>query len=564
MSKIASLAEALHQVRRRAEPLLLRVAKRGDVEFIWSCLLLLTLFTLTRPMFATSVAEEVFGAPVVMWELVNKDVQGLLRAAQRQRPYVPRFVFVLVPTALVLLARIDVRWSRWEASNALRALVMAHVAVLTWAASTYDYNMYFNQGHWVDRAALVALAAACWWRPLAAGPFTALSVVSLWEVSTIGLGHDDFDWRPLVEVMMLFSCFVWLSFVKRLNTRHFIFLSLCLVGSYYYAAGKAKIFYGPTWSWLFDNHTSNLAMAAWQRGWFGFLEESTAVAVTQFLRHLDFTSGLYTIFIAEAGAILWINLHPRLTRWWLLCAAVLHAGIFLFAGVCFWKWIAMDLAFWHFLRYGGAQVHKEVFRHKLVPVFGLVLIFFSVERTYFNPTTGVSWYDTNHNELYHVMAVGLSGKRYEVDPNFLAPYDARMTQENFCFLTDEPHLTAIYGQTGNHKVLTKLADARTAQAVENVFQEHKRDCRSEAKAAAWDKLISSSFSNTNLFGRKHRWLSWIGRPDHIWLLRPSPKYQLQEPVKRIEVWREVTLFDGESVLRLDNKMIHEVEVPLAR
>lgn len=177
--------------------------------------------------------------------------------------------------------------------------------------------------------------------------------------------------------LIVFSSFVWLSFWRRFNTRHFMFVSLCLVASYYYCAGLAKVLYGLNFSWVVDNHTSNLFLAAWQHGWLGwFLKEDDALAFTALLQRVDLMSAVFTVFIAEMGAILWMVLHPRVTRWWLLAAATLHVGIFAFAGVCFWKWLVLDLALWHFLRGGGAPIHAEIHRHKLVLAFAAVLLLF--------------------------------------------------------------------------------------------------------------------------------------------------------------------------------------------
>lgn len=543
-------------------PWLRRLWQRPDVEFVWVCAVLLGAFTVVRPLFAAPVPEAFFSSPFVLGDLALSDYNQLLLAARRQKPVVPRLLFVLGPALLLAWTGVKPRWQQWESSGGLRRFVITLVVVLAWAGSTYNYNLYLNTGHWFDRVALVALALAVWWWPMALPLFAAWAIVMLWEVSSVGFGHDDFDWRPLIEVLVLFACFVWLSFWKRLNTRHFLFVALYLVASYYYYAGYAKIFYGPTFSWIIENHTSNLFLAAWQHGWLNwFLNERAALAITRALRHIDFPAAVFTVFVAETGAVVWLALHPRATRAWLLCAAGMHLGIFVFAGVCFWKWIAMDLALWHFLRREGAFIHAEIFKHKLALAFGIVLLLCSGQRTYFNPTTGVAWYDTNFNELYHLQAVGVSGQTYPLDPNVFAPYDARMTQENFCYLSSEPYLTAIYGQTGNHAVLMELARSQTAEQAMAVLNAHPRRCNDDNRRAAWDRLVSQTMANINDRGFPHRWLAMIGRFDHIWLLRKQSRFGANEPVVRVQVWRERTLYNGERIVSVSKAMIHEVSVP---
>jgi hypothetical protein len=543
-------------------PALRRFIWESDwVQFVACSVLILTLHALTRPLFAAPTPAASHRAAVVFADLALREIELLRQAMKAQRPAVPAFLFPLLPTALLLLAKTRIRWETWEAGQALRVLVMTIVMTLAWAGATFEYNMYLDRGHALDRLLLVALAIASWKRPLAVPFFTVLAVVMLREANS-PLGHDDFDWRPMTEILMLFSCFAWLSFLRSIETKHFLLLALCLYGAYYYQAGVSKLFYGETGSWLTQNRLSNLFVSSYAHGWLGFLPASSFVALAKLSRHLDFVNALFALAVAELGSIVFLNLQPRLARAWLLCAALLHTGIFAFSGIFFWKWIVVDLALWHFVRRGGATVHAQIFASKLVPMFGAALIFFSTGKTYFNPQIGVAWWDTKLSESYHLYAVGKSGRSWPVSPASFAPYEARMMQEDWCFVTRERRLTAIYGTTGSFAVFQELEAARTAEDVARIVSRHGWSCHDVARAKSFDGFVAEFFENTNRAGgRKHRWLSLIGRPAHIWAQRQSDDFAFQEPVVCVEIWRERRLWNGDAIVPVGSEKIHVIQVP---
>jgi hypothetical protein len=65
----------------------------------------------------------------------------------------------------------------------------------------------------------------------------------------------------------------------------------------------------------------------------------------------------------------------------------------------------------------------------------------------------------------------------------------------------------------------------------------------------------------NRRGRPHRWISWIGRPTHLWTQPRGRLYALQEPVEKIELWRELLIYHGGKIHHLENKQVHEVAIP---
>ncbi len=541
--------------------------RREDVSFIVHCLFLLALLTVVRPMFSAPVSAQTYEATSVVWELVVRDYEALIRAAKRQDPAMPRLLWLVVPTVALALSRRHVRWTNWEAGNSLRNLVMTIAVIMAWAASTFDYHMYLDRGHAFDRMLVVALAALAFRYPLAIPPLTALIIIMLRE-AMVPVRLDDFDWRPVGEVLIVFSCFVWASFKRSVDTKHFLVLGLGALASYYYAAGYVKLFYGPrTLSWLEDNHLSNLFVTSYVWGWLSFIPEGVMLAVGGFVRRFDYALGVFTL-VVELGAVLYVA-HPRITRLWLWGVVLLHLGIFAFSGVFFWKWIVADVAFWLFLRRGGDAILRRIWQHKSVVLFSVALIVLSRDRVYYFPQTGVAWYDTSFVELYHLVAVGESGQRYLIDPSTVAPMEMRITQGHLCTVTNERFFTAVYGTTGNLRLHQAFEDFQTREEVERYIERNGSSCYKAKHAATIEQLLPRYFGNINRAGgKRHTWLRWINRPTHLWIFErpqpwpePLPLFEAQERTTAIQFWRERVWHHDGQIHRFGVKQIYEHAIP---
>jgi hypothetical protein len=538
-----------------------QVPNRDDASFILHCAAILVLLTIVRPMFHAAVPPAAYEHKSVTWGLLSADVNTIISAAQGQRPAVPRLAFVLVPTLLLALSKRRPRWQDWECGHALRGMVMVIMAGLCWAGAAFDYNLFLDRGHGWDRLLLLALLALSWRTPVAVPPFGALVIVMIREAAN-PIGHDEFDWRPIAELLALFAAFVWLSFKRTFNSRHFVFLALALLASYYWAAGRAKVTNGPEWSWVLENSLANLSASGYVHGWLGFVPEGTASAFHKLLRHFNVPMAVFTLCI-ELGSLLVFCPVRKVARGWWLLAATLHTGIFLLSGIFFWKWIVADVAIWWFLRHGGAQVHARFAKRLVLFAFGVLLLVYSVHRIYFYPQTRVFWYDTRMNELYHVFAVGESGQRYLVDPQYFSPMDAQMAMDNHCFLSDERRLTAVYGTTGSFGTFKALEAMKSPDDLAKIRQSRGGNCKKPEQAKNFDAFVSRFFRNLNRKKKRPwRFLSLVGRPHHLWTQRQDgPFFDKNERVVRVEVERQYVVHLQDGFHRLPSELIHSVDVP---
>lgn len=541
----------------RARAALAKVWDRDDVRFIAHCLLLLGLLIWMRPMFEDRIPKWAYERPSIFWALFQDDFQLLIRGARSREAVIPRLLFLLVPTALIVWGQGRMTWDHWEHGKALRALIIGLLAILVWSGSTSGYNMYLDRLHLLDRVLLIGLALLSWRTPLAV-PFAVRWAWIMVREPGVPIPLDSFEYRPVHEVLVVFSVFVWASFIRSYRTAHVLLVGLACWASYYFAAGVAKVDFGPKWSWLFEDRLSNLAFTAYMRGWLSFIPEATYMRLSEFLARFDGVLTWFTL-IFELGALFSYFLNRRLAQLWIGLGIVFQFGIFALTGICFWKWMLANLVFLLFVSRTGAPVFKDATRHWLVIAFAVALVFFSRGRTYFNPQNGVAWYDTRMLLDYTIHAIGESGESYLVAPGFLKPMDLHFSQGDLCYATTERKATAIYGVTGSYQTMTALEKLKKA---EDALRIEKRGRRCKAgKRARFDDFFKKYFKSVNRYGRRpYGWLSWLGRPRHLWLFPKGDLYDFQEPVERIELWREVVVKFADEAHRFDKRRVHVVEI----
>lgn len=534
---------------------------REGAVFAAYAAILLALMALFRPMFMSLVPAASYRAPVIVWAMLRSDFLNIQRAFQGKPLGTPSLLFLVVPTLVLLVLRRRLRWTDFDSGKSLRAFVVTIVAMLAWSGATYDYNSYLDQGHFVDRALLVILAIVSYFTPLAV-PFAVRWAIVMIKEAYIPITLDDFDFRPVPEVIIVFSCFLWAGLLRGFKTKHFLFAGIACWASYYYAAGVAKLRIGPEWwTWTLEDHVSNVSAGAHVRGWLSWISDDAYMAFYAVAGRADLLSTGYTM-VLELGALCLFFVRPRLTRLMFLGCCTLHLGIFAMTGLCFWKWMFANIAFFIYLGRGGAKPLREMLRPAvLVFVFGAVTVFFSRGRDYFYPQTGVSWYDSPMVENYILYAIGKSGKRYFIDTRTLAPMDMHWSQGRLCYATQERSVTGIFGVTGSYNSKNALEKLDKPADVMKLIA-RGRKCDDPKQRAKFDDFFKRYFTTLNKKGLQHPWLRWIGRPRHVWTFPTAPdRYEVQEPVTRVELWREVTVHHGGKIHKLETKHTHTVEIP---
>lgn len=61
-------------------------------------------------------------------------------------------------------------------------------------------------------------------------------------------------------------------------------------------------------------------------------------------------------------------------------------------------------------------------------------------------------------------------------------------------------------------------------------------------------------------GKKHQWLGWISKPEHLMTWPVWTDYNYQEPVVDLEVWREATFFDRNDIQTWGETKLFETSI----
>ncbi|NUP10444.1 MAG: hypothetical protein HOW73_30710 [Polyangiaceae bacterium] len=524
---------------------------------------LLALVTLLRPLFFRGVSEDHYRAPSILWSMVKSDWSVIAQAAKRHSPAFPELLSFLVPTVLFALSKRKLRWEDWEHGKALRLWIMAVIFMLAWSGSTFPFNHYLNRGHFLDRGTLVALAALSWRYPIMVPLAVRWAIVMIKE-SYIPIPQDDFDFRAPAEFVIVFGIFVWASASRSFKPIHFMIVGIGSFASYYYSAGLAKWNFGPPHSWLLENHVSNMSVAAYVRGWMTFIPEETYMKLIGVSHKLDTALQGFTLFV-ELGSLVAFFLHPRITRWWFLGLFLLNFGIFMMTGVCFWKWFFVSVSGFVWCGRVGRPLVEKMHELKLPLVLGIVSIYYCNERIWFYPQTHVVWYDSAIMENYEMYAVGESGRKYLIGPNYFGPSDMHWAQGNLCYATESQRaLTGIYGNTGNYSTMKRLNEFdKPEQGL--AMQRRGRICHDDKRLRKYENFVQTVFGNINRNGgKKHKWLRLIGRPTHIWVFPRHPDTELfaeQEKVVAVELWQTVAYHHGDKIYRTEPELGHVTKIP---
>lgn len=524
--------------------------------------LLFVLITIVRPLFSASISAQHYEDPSILISALLSDLSMFHRAATRNAAAIPEVAFLFIPTLYFMFAKRKLRWTDWSHGTTFRALVMAILAVAVWSGTTFEYNNYLHRGHAFDRILLLSLYGLSWRFPLAV-PFAVRVSIIMMREAYVPINLDDFEFRTVTELLTIFSIFIWASAKRSFQPWHVVIVGVGSWASYYYIAGVAKWTFGPKYSWLLENHLTNLAFSTNMRGWFVWISPETFIKIVEWIRPYDVALTFYTLLVefGSLGAFLFCRRSARL--WFALCF-LLHFGIFTFSGVFFWKWMLVNAAFIWWFGVRGRPILDKFYEYKLPLALTCLAVFFSANRIWYYPQTHVVWYDTQMLDQYDIVVVGKSGEKYVVDPNYFAPQDLHFAQGAFCYATDnERTVTHIYGTTGSYDVMKQL---NTFTDPKQALQLHNRGpvCSNPNQRTVFDNYMKRFFGNINRYGRPWDWLVQFGSPHHLWIdVREGKEFRAQEKVTRLELWRTTMYAHGGKYHNLEKKLTHQIQLPNA-
>ncbi len=497
----------------------------------------LALFLAVEPLaFACGhLPESVYRRPVIL-------VAAMTHAAP--------LVLALSSIPAVTILRRRLRWRELGLGQTMRWVALANCLALAWAFSTCAHNYWVDRPHDLDRVLLFLLPWLVLWHPGFLGVFLAFAHVMAGQFNE-PLVFSWTDKLLVYEVLLLLYVFVGLALVNpRQGLLPFLGASLCLVALYYTVPALGKLWLG----WLARNDQANIMHAAWhQNGWLDGLGAAGRDRAIALFERVGFALKLLTLLI-ELGVVLMLR-HRLLAVGLLLGCVAMHLGILLTTGICFWKWIVLDLS----LAAAALALPSDGARRLFGPATALagLLLVAGLFVTHHRPVV-LAWYDTPMSFQFRIEATGASGARYEVTPAALAPFDLPFAQGRFYFLTDLPMIVDCLGTTMRREILTALDRANAPEdlaAIRAAFGARRAEPR---RADRYRRLLEQCF----LHHEQSEGSSWMARlprpPQHIWTGPHQDEgleeYRGQEPIRSVRVrLREALLRDRQ--VRVVNEQI---------
>jgi hypothetical protein len=452
-------------------------------------------------------------------------------------------------------------WRPWDQAfdhgRALRWLVVIMLSMSAWTFATYDFNLYYNQPHALDRALLIGLAVLTVWRPIFVLPFLLQLTAVIFQFDYPITGYYPWTHVDLVTrgLTLLGACLIVHAATGSRRGADYVFLLLCLIASSYFGSGVGKF----ELNWIAHRQLQFLIGGAYSNGWLGFLPPASIATFIQSFQ--PFVTGLMLFtLVVEWGALVAVW-QRSLALAFLLCFVLFHLGVFLVSGMLFWMWIVLEIGVIGLMSwYGRAGRELAIFDRSH---FLLSLVLIAGSSVWFKPTN-LSWYDTRLYYTYRVEAVGQSGRAYPLPVSEFAPYHDMFTLGNFGWLSDRTQLTHVFGVTVQPEVAQDLLAARTSEDVFALEAGSNRVLRSAERIAQFEEFLSGYFAHLNQQRANPTWWQALQPPRHLWSFPrdgESP-FDGQEPIVKAVVYQVTSLYDERSYADIRKRPVLEVDIPI--
>ncbi|MAE65326.1 MAG: hypothetical protein CMJ18_13725 [Phycisphaeraceae bacterium] len=478
-----------------------------------------------------------YDQPVILFEIVLQSGKYLL---------------LLLIAAVALRTRTLLQsWSTFDLPGPLRAFTFVTAFVAAWPYTTYDYNLFYGQGHDVDRIVVMLLAAGVLWRPVFVLPLLVALGAMLWQfwhpMEQYPWSHVNLPYRALI---LIAAAHLYHGIRGRFPSANLFFLVFCLVATHYWWGGLAKLWIG----WVTHGQIWLMTLNAYANGWLAFLGTEAIVAYAKAAAPFDVPIRAGTVVLEVfVLACLW---RRRVLLFFLAGWFLFHLGIFAMTGMFFWIWMVME-----------ACLFVIVWRLKTpgaLPIFSLRYFVISAlligsARLWAGPPN-LTWFDTPFCYTYRFHAIGVSGKAHPLaNPDF-EPYTPQFVLGYFRYIHDRPQLVHIWGATQNREIAKALRRADSVEAIYLLEEQKSWKKLEPARRDRFDAFFRRFIANLNRRRTGEHWLRPIQAPAHLWSYPKEAPFEWTEPIERIVVYRISTYFDGERYEEVRREKVHEIDV----
>ena len=439
-------------------------------------------------------------------------------------------------------------------------LVLAFCFPMMWKFATYDVNLLLGQVHLMDRIVVVVLWAAMARNPAFAPMWLAVVAVVAEQFKYPSCMHATWaDKAILLYVPLL----VWITFVvsrvRRISPWVFPALLLCHWASFYVYPAISKMLLGPApWSWAMENRVHHLFLGSYVNGWLADLSDVEAVRAAQMLARFDVPLQMATM--ATELAPLFILFRRRLAALIVSACAAMHLGIYLSSGIFFWEWMLPEAALViALLGPWGSEPVASLFQHRHRLLSALLIAF---ALPVFWPYM-LGWWDTPYNVVYDVEVEDASGNRYDLQREYMDPFNVQHTQGRYSFTDARPNLpTATYGASADYRLYRALLGLKDGVDPADLMDEHAVVRFDEEAAAEFVQYLQIYFSRLNLRdGEKRVVPAFLTAPHHQRVTGGVLPADPWVDIVRLRILARDIYYDGERLVPIEDVEVLVIDIP---
>ena len=292
--------------------------------------------------------------------------------------------------------------------------------------------------------------------------FTLLYVY--WQKLTLqsaaGLWITPLDFIAVLEVgLFLVLCFVARGLTQRFMTTDtseprnsaISFLEAALLvaialhfGNYFYSGLEKLIIGDAPLTWVLENKTNRLLLAAFETGQLPISSPEWLAALTFDIMERGNIPLNAIVLVTQLFSLIAIT-RVRLLVLLTIFYDLVHVVIFLTTGIFFWKWILLNLA----IVFAACQM-----RHVVIPkAFAAFLMAVILVSPQLVQIAKLAWFDTSAVNAPSIEAVTSNGEAYRVPTNYFGPLSVVFAQHRAGWPFSGHFATGTYGATSDPKVM---------------------------------------------------------------------------------------------------------------
>jgi hypothetical protein len=451
--------------------------------------------------------------------------------------------------------RFVVDWTAWGLPK-LRWIVAAIAIPLLWQIVTTDYNYYFGEAYVIDRCLLVCLTVVALVYPVALLPLVVYAIAFASQYRHPGF---DFSWTDkslpiaLAAVLVAFHGIqVWKPQAPRLLLAGL----LTITAAHYFVPGLAKLTLDadPT-RWMLENRIDNLFATSHVMGWLGDHRWSELSGVADVLRGASVPMQVATIVI-EVGAIA-MCVHRRAPSLVLAGGFLLHAGIFAGSGVCFWKWMIVDVVLFCLLSLSWRKSLAELVRARAMAIMVTLAILAS---PLYSGAIALGWFDSGYVTAYSVEVIDRDGRAHRLASTAFGGYDLVFAQGRFHRLSQSRLFPVdTYGCTLDGKLARTIERSILDDTVMTALAAHGVERYDAYYAGRFARFLESYFAGVNT-GLRVVVPDWLEAPTHLWQSTGRELDEIPLPILRARVRERSFAYGDDALIELGDSIVLDVVI----